>query len=115
MEFLGFTVDIATLTNSALSVTVKIALALLIFIIGRWLAKKAVAFIHKMMTRSHLDETVANFLGRIIYGLLLVIVVLAALSKVGVQTTSVVAILGGAAVAIGLSLKDQLSNFADDN
>ena len=112
MEFLGFTVDIATLTNSALSVTVKIALALLIFIIGRWLAKKAVVFIHKMMTRSHLDETVANFLGRIIYGLLLVIVVLAALSKVGVQTTSVVAILGGAAVAIGLSLKDQLSNFA---
>ena len=112
MEFLGFTVDIATLTNSALSVTVKIALALLIFIIGRWLAKKAVVFIHKMMTRSHLDQTVANFLGRIIYGLLLVIVVLAALSKVGVQTTSVVAILGGAAVAIGLSLKDQLSNFA---
>ena len=112
MEFLGFTIDIATLTNSALSVAVKIALALLIFIVGRWLAKKAVTFTHKMMTRSRLDETVANFLGRIIYGLLLVIVVLAALSKVGVQTTSVVAILGGAAVAIGLSLKDQLSNFA---
>ena len=112
MEFLGFTVDIATLTNSALSVAAKVALALLIFIVGRWLAKKAVAFTHKMMTRSRLDETVANFLGRIIYGLLLVIVVLAALSKVGVQTTSVVAILGGAAVAIGLSLKDQLSNFA---
>ena len=112
MEFLGFTVDIATLTNNALSIAAKVALALLIFIIGRWLAKKAVAFTHKMMTRSHLDETVVNFLGRIIYGLLLVIVVLAALSKVGVQTTSVVAILGGAAVAIGLSLKDQLSNFA---
>ena len=112
MEFLGFTVDIATLTNSALSVAAKVALALLIFIVGRWLAKKAVTFAHKIMTRSRLEETVANFLGRIIYGLLLVIVVLAALSKVGVQTTSVVAILGGAAVAIGLSLKDQLSNFA---
>ena len=112
MGFLGFTVDIATLTNNALSVAAKVALALLIFIVGRWLAKKAVTFTHKMMTRSRLDETVANFLGRIIYGLLLVIVVLAALSKVGVQTTSVVAILGGAAVAIGLSLKDQLSNFA---
>ena len=112
MEFLGFTVDIATLTNSALSIAAKVALALLIFIIGRWLAKKAVTFAHKIMTRSHLDDTVANFLGRIIYGLLLVVVVLAALSKMGVQTTSVVAILGGAAVAIGLSLKDQLSNFA---
>lgn len=112
MEFLGFTLDVATLTNNALSIAAKVALALLIFIIGRWLAKKAVTFAHKIMTRSHLDDTVANFLGRLIYGLLLVVVVLAALSKVGVQTTSVVAILGGAAVAIGLSLKDQLSNFA---
>lgn len=112
MEFLGFTLDIATLTNNALSIAAKVALALLIFMIGRWLAKKAVTFAHGMMLRSRLDETVASFLGRLIYGVLLVVVVLAALSKVGVQTTSVVAILGGAAVAIGLSLKDQLSNFA---
>ena len=112
MEFLGFTLDIATLTNNALSIAAKVALALLIFMIGRWLAKKSVTFAHGMMLRSRLDETVASFLGRLIYGVLLVVVVLAALSKVGVQTTSVVAILGGAAVAIGLSLKDQLSNFA---
>ena len=79
MEFLGFTLDIATLTNNALSIAAKVALALLIFMIGRWLAKKAVTFAHKIMMRSRLDETVANFLGRIIYGLLLVIVVLAAL------------------------------------
>ncbi|OXL18734.1 mechanosensitive ion channel family protein [Psychrobacter sp. DAB_AL32B] len=112
MEFLGFTLDIATLTNSALAILFKVALALLIFIVGRWLAKRAVAVAHRLMLRSRLDDTVANFLGRLMYGLLLVIVALAALSKVGVQTTSVIAILGGAAVAIGLSLKDQLSNFA---
>ncbi|MEN2751589.1 MULTISPECIES: mechanosensitive ion channel family protein [Psychrobacter] len=112
MEFLGFTIDVATLTNNALSLMFKVALAILIFVIGRWLAKKAVTFAHRIMLRSRLDDTVASFLGRLIYGVLLVIVVLAALSKVGVQTTSVVAILGGAAVAIGLSLKDQLSNFA---
>jgi len=112
MEFLGFTIDVAHLTNNALSLVVKVALAILIFVVGRWLAKKAVTVSHKMMLRSRLDDTVANFLGRLIYGVLLVVVVLAALSKVGVQTTSVVAILGGAAVAIGLSLKDQLSNFA---
>ncbi|SLJ83894.1 mechanosensitive ion channel family protein [Psychrobacter sp. DAB_AL43B] len=112
MEFLGFTLDIATLTNSALAILFKVALALLIFIVGRWLAKKAVVVAHRLMLRSRLDDTVANFLGRLMYGLLLVIVALAALSKVGVQTTSVIAILGGAAVAIGLSLKDQLSNFA---
>ena len=112
MEFLGFTIDVANLTSNALSLVIKVALAILIFVVGRWLAKKAVTVSHKMMLRSRLDDTVANFLGRLIYGVLLVVVVLAALSKVGVQTTSVVAILGGAAVAIGLSLKDQLSNFA---
>lgn len=112
MEFLGFTIDVANLTSNALSLVIKVALAILIFVVGRWLAKKAVTVAHKMMLRSRLDDTVANFLGRLIYGVLLVVVALAALSKVGVQTTSVVAILGGAAVAIGLSLKDQLSNFA---
>ncbi|MGP4969911.1 mechanosensitive ion channel family protein [Psychrobacter aquimaris] len=112
MEFLGFTIDVANLTSNALSLVIKVALAILIFFVGRWLAKKAVTVSHKMMLRSRLDDTVANFLGRLIYGVLLVVVALAALSKVGVQTTSVVAILGGAAVAIGLSLKDQLSNFA---
>jgi len=112
MEFLGFTVDVATLTSNALELVIKVALAILIFIVGRWLAKKAVAFSDRLMTRSHLDQTVASFLSRLLYGVLLVVVILAALSKVGVQTTSVVAILGGAAVAVGLSLKDQLSNFA---
>ncbi|WP_440455094.1 mechanosensitive ion channel family protein [Psychrobacter sp. ASPA161_9] len=112
MEFLGFTIDVATLTSNALSLALKVVLAILIFVVGRWLAKKAVTFAHSIMLRSRLDDTVASFLGRLIYGVLLVVVALAALSKVGVQTTSVVAILGGAAVAIGLSLKDQLSNFA---
>lgn len=112
MEFLGFTLDIAALTESALTLLFKVGLALIIFVVGRWLAKKAIAVANRLMVRSRLDNTVASFLSRLLYGILLVIVVLAALSKVGVQTTSVVAILGGAAVAIGLSLKDQLSNFA---
>ncbi len=112
MGFLGFTIDIATLTDSALTLLFKVVLALLIFIVGRWLAKKAVTVTNRIMVRSRIDDTVASFLGRLLYGILLVIVALAALNQVGVHTTSVVAILGGAAVAIGLSLKDQLSNFA---
>jgi len=112
MEFLGFTIDVATLTNNALSMGMKVLLAIIIFVVGLWLAKKAVSVAHKVMVRGRLNDTVASFLSRLLYGVLLVVVVLAALSKVGVQTTSVVAILGGAAVAIGLSLKDQLSNFA---
>lgn len=112
MEFLGFTLDIAALTDNALALVLKVAIGLLIFIMGRWLAKKVITLSNRVMLRSRLDVTVASFLSRILYGLLLIIVSLAALNQVGVQTTSVVAILGGAAVAIGLSLKDQLSNFA---
>ena len=112
MEFLGFTIDVATLTDSALSLLFKILLALAIFIVGRWLAKKVTVVVNRIMLRSRLDVTAANFLSRMFYGVFIVVVALAALNQVGVHTTSVVAILGGAAVAIGLALKDQLSNFA---
>ncbi|MEC5210316.1 small conductance mechanosensitive channel [Psychrobacter sp. PL15] len=112
MEFLGFTLDVAALTDSALTLLLKVVLALVILLVGRWLAKKAITIANRIMLRSRLDDTVASFLSRLLYGILLVIVVLAALSKIGVQTTSVVAILGGVAIAVGLSLKDQLSNFA---
>lgn len=112
MEFLGFTIDVATLTDTALSLLFKILLALAIFIVGRWLAKKATVIVNRIMLRSRLDVTAANFLSRMFYGVFIVVVALAALNQVGVHTTSVVAILGGAAVAIGLALKDQLSNFA---
>jgi len=112
MQFLGFTLDIATLTSSTVHLLTQVALAIIILVIGRWLASKIVRVAHGIMTRSHLDDTVSSFLSRLLHGLLLVVVVLAALSKVGVQTTSVVAILGGAALAVGLALKDQLSNFA---
>lgn len=112
MEFLGFTLDVATLTDSVLSLLFKFLLALLIFTVGRWLAQKATRILHGIMIRSRVDVTAANFLSRMLYGVLIVIVALAALNQVGVHTTSVVAILGGAAVAIGLALKDQLSNFA---
>lgn len=112
MEFLGFTLDVATLTDNTLALLFKILMAILIFVVGRWLAKKAITMANRLMIRSHLEATAANFLSRLLYGVLLVIVALAALNQVGVHTTSVVAILGGAAVAIGLALKDQLSNFA---
>ena len=112
MEFLGFTLDVATLTDSVLSLLFKVLLALLIFTVGRWLAQKATRILHGIMIRSRVDVTAANFLSRMLFGVLIVIVALAALNQVGVHTTSVVAILGGAAVAIGLALKDQLSNFA---
>lgn len=79
MEFLGFTLDVATLTDSVLSLLFKILLALLIFTVGRWLAQKATRILHGIMIRSRVDVTAANFLSRMLYGVLIVIVALAAL------------------------------------
>ncbi len=91
---------------------IKLLAALLIFIIGKWVAKWISKLIHKAMVKSKTDETLAAFISNITYFLLLIFVVIAAISKLGVQTTSFVAIIGAAGLAIGLALQGALSNFA---
>ena len=91
---------------------VKILAALLIFIIGKWIAKMIGKLIYKAMIKSKTDETLSGFISNITYFLLLIFVVIAAISKLGVQTASFVAIIGAAGLAIGLALQGSLSNFA---
>ena len=91
---------------------IKIVLALLIYIVGKWVAKRVTRFVGKLMARAEMDDTLVAFLSNIIYALLLAIVILAALDKLGVPVTSALAILGAAGLAIGLALKDSLGNFA---
>lgn len=87
-------------------------LAAATFIIGRWLAQWAVRAIQAGMTRAGMDSTLRSFLGNVAYGVLLAVVIVSALGQLGVSTTSAAALLGGAGVAVGLSLKDQLASFA---
>ncbi|WP_367178544.1 mechanosensitive ion channel family protein [uncultured Moraxella sp.] len=112
LQFLGIPIDIATLTQMAIDMSGKLVLALLIFFVGKWIGKRIVNIAKRLMARSRMDNTAANFLGNLLYGIMLVAVILAALNKLGVNTNSFVAILGAAGVAIGVSLKDQLSNLA---
>lgn len=112
LQFLGIPIDINTLTQLAIDMSGRLVLALLIFFVGKWIGKRAVMVAKHVMARSRLDNTTANFLGNLLYGLMLVAVILAALNKLGVNTNSFVAIFGAAGVAIGVSLKDQLSNLA---
>jgi len=86
--------------------------ALLIFIIGRWIAKAIVGMMRKAMTRKKLDEILISFLANIVYVFLLLSVVLIAVSYLGIAVTPLVAVLGGAALAVGLALQSSLSNFA---
>lgn len=96
----------------ALDYAPKIVAALVIFIIGRWIAKALVGLVRKALNKMEADAMLVKFAGNLIYVLLLTVVVLAALGKLGVQTTSFIAILGAAGLAIGLALQDSLSNFA---
>lgn len=90
----------------------NVIVALVILIIGRWVAMWLASLAQKGMGRSKIDETLARFLGKLIYYALLAAVVIAAADQVGIKTTSFIAILGAAGLAIGLALKDSLSNFA---
>jgi small conductance mechanosensitive channel len=90
----------------------KIILALLVFIVGRWLAKLLAKALKKVMEKGKVDPMLISFLGNIAYTALLAVVVLAALEQLGVNTTSALAILGAAGLAVGLALKDSLSSFA---
>ena len=86
--------------------------ALAILFLGQLAAKLLVAGFRKMLARSKTDPTLVSFLANIAYALLLALVVVAALERVGVNTTSFAAILGAAGLAIGLALSGSLSNFA---
>ncbi len=91
---------------------IAILLALAIFIIGRWLAHRFANLAEKAMLKGRVDETLARFLNKLIFYALLTAVVIAAADQLGIKTTSFVAILGAAGLAIGLALKDSLANFA---
>ena len=91
---------------------VKILMALVIFIVGKWIVKKLSNVIEKLMLKNEVDPAIRNFTGSIIYYMLLIFVCIAALGQLGIQTASFVAIVGAAGLAVGLALQGSLSNFA---
>lgn len=92
--------------------SVNILAAVLIFIIGKWIAKVVAKLIEKAMQKSKVETTLASFAKNMIYYVILIFVVIAALGKLGIQTTSFVAIIGAAGLAVGLALQGSLANFA---
>jgi small conductance mechanosensitive channel len=86
--------------------------AILIFIIGKWAARIASKIAGAAMTKAKLNETLVSFLKNIIYYVLLIFVIIAALNKLGIETTSFVALIGAAGLAVGLALQGSLANFA---
>jgi len=90
----------------------KVVAAIAVLIVGRWVAKGLTGFTEKIMNKRQVDPTIVSFVANMIYIALLIFVVLAALGQLGIQTTSFIAIIGAAGLAIGLALQGSLSNFA---
>ncbi len=90
----------------------KIIAAIVIFIIGKWLSGVLSRAVGKAMERAKVDQVLVKFVVNLAYAALLAFVVLAALAQLGIQTTSFIAIIGAAGLAIGLALQGSLSNFA---
>jgi len=91
---------------------IKVIAAIVIYVIGRWVARLCQRFVDKIMGKRDVDPTVASFVGKLTYIGLLVFFILAALGQLGIQTTSFIAVIGAAGLAIGLALQGSLANFA---
>lgn len=86
--------------------------ALLVLLAGRWLVKKATHMVRKVLHRAHVDEALITFITNVLFTLGLIFVVITALSQLGVNTTSLAAMIAAAGLAIGLALQSSLSNLA---
>ena len=86
--------------------------AIATYIIGKWLSRKISNSMSKLLINKEVDQTLVDFLKKIVYFGLLIVTILAALTQMGIETTSFVAIIGAAGLAVGLALQGSLSNFA---
>jgi small conductance mechanosensitive channel len=105
-------INIEVWTNAVVAYGLKAVFAVMIFIFG-WIAAK---FLKRMafraMQKVNFDTTLARFLANIMYAVLMAFVAIATLNKIGIQTASLIAVIGAAGLAVGLALQGSLSNFA---
>lgn len=90
----------------------NILLAIVIVLVGRLVVRWLIKMARKLMVRGNMDPILINFISTIANIVLLIFVIIAALDQLGVNTTSMIAVLGAAGLAVGLALKDSLQNFA---
>jgi small conductance mechanosensitive channel len=95
-----------------LPLATKILMAAVIFIVGQWVAKFLAMVVERVMARAKVNPSLVTFGKNVVYYALWVMVAIAALNKLGVETTSFVALVGAAGLAVGLALQGSLSNFA---
>lgn len=101
-----------TWVDAVIPFAINLGVAIAIYIIGFWIVNRIVSLAGKALSLRNIDEALKSFLLAIIGTVLKFVVLLAAIDYLGVNTTSLLAVLGAAGLAVGLALKDSLSNFA---
>ncbi len=105
--------DVAAMADTyVIPWAINLALALAIFIVGRIVVRVLSGVLVKFLNKSGMDEILVNFVASITRTILLLVVVIAALNQLGVDTTSLIALVGAAGLAVGLALQNSLQNFA---
>ena len=111
MDFTTYTQKYTDLAiNYSTEYGLKILSAVLIFLIGKWAVHKLTALTKKLMHKAKIDRTLIEFAESLIYFVLLLMVILASLNALGINTTSFIAVFGAASLAIGLALQGSLAN-----
>lgn len=101
-----------TAQTSGLEFGVKILVAIVIFYVGRLVARTLTKTLHKVMQKQEVDKILETFVCNLVYWLVMLFVIIAAINHVGIETTSLIAVMGAAGLAVGLALQGSLSNFA---
>ena len=104
--------DIGAISALVTDLGLRLLVAVVIFFVGRWAAQMITKQVRRFMAKADIEDTLEQFLGNLLYALLLTFVIIATINQLGVQTTSLIAVLGAAGLAVGLALQGSLSNFA---
>ncbi len=106
VSYIGFALDWITLHLP------NILAALVIILVGKWLARKITGLMLYTLKKKQADAALIGFLESVIFFILFAVVIIAALGQIGINTASLLTIFAAAGLAVGLALKDSLSNFA---
>ena len=112
MEEIKQFISDANIVDLLINGAINLVIAAVIFLLGKWLAHRFQHALQKLLRKRSVDEVLVDFLGHIVFVLILIVAVVAAFDTLGIPATSFIAIIGAAGLAIGLALKDSLSNFA---
>jgi len=109
LDWSGF---INLLRSVGIDFGLKLIVALIIFYVGRIVAKMLQKGIQRLMQAQETDKILESFVSNLAYWVIMIFVIIAAINQIGVQTSSLIAVMGAAGLAIGLALQGSLSNFA---